>query len=70
MPFPIILEIIPSGYNGWDLSKVKTITFHNKSKAEFFAIYYTNKHDCLIKYHAGGMWLASYCKGNQIWNCY
>lgn len=70
MPFPIILEIIPSGYNGWDLSKAKTITFHNKMKAEFFSLYYTKKNDCLVRYYTGGLWLATYCKGKQIWNCF
>lgn len=70
MPFPVILEIVPSGYNGWDLSKAKRISFHNKRRAEFFAEYYTNKNDCLVRYYTGGIWIATYCSGKQIWNCY
>lgn len=70
MPFPVVLMIIPSGNNGWDLGNTKTITFNNKSKAEFFAQYYTGKNDCLVRYYTGNIWRATYCKGKQIWNCY
>ena len=70
MLFPIVLLIIPSGNNGWDLGNTKTITFHNKLKALFFARYYTDKNDCLIRYCTGGNWIATYCKGKEIWNCY
>lgn len=70
MPFPIILEIIPSGNNGWDCAKARKIIFRNKSKAEFFCMYYTGKYSCLIRYYTAGIWMATYCKGKQIWNIY
>lgn len=66
----VTLEIIPSGTNGWDLSKAKRLEFKNKKKAMYFSIYYTGKHDCLIRYYGLGIWLASYCRGKQIWNIY
>lgn len=64
------LEIIPAGNNGWNVSKSKNIIFQNKRKAEYFAMYYTRKFDCLIRYYVLGNWIASYCKGMQIWNIY
>ena len=67
---PVTLEIIPSGYNGWNVSKSKTITFQNKRRAEYFSMYYTRKVDCLIRYYSLGMWLATYCQGKKIWNIY
>ena len=66
----VTLEIIPSGNNGWDLLNAKKITFKNKQRAIYFSRYYTEKHDCLIRYYVAGIWMASYCKGNQIWNIF
>lgn len=63
----VMLEIVPSGNNGWDVSKAKTIIFKKKTRAEFFSMYYTKNHDCLIRYYACGMWVATYCKGQLIW---
>ena len=67
---PVTLEIIPAGKNGWQVAKSKKITFKNKLKAEYFSMYYTKKVDCLIRYYTLGIWMASYCKGKQIWNIY
>lgn len=67
---PVTLEIIPAGKDGWDVAKSKMITFQNKHRAEYFAKYYTRKVDCLIRYYSLNMWLATYCKGRQIWNIY
>lgn len=70
MPFPIILEIIPSGNNGWDVSKAKRIKFNNQLKAFYFCRYYTRKNDCLVRYYCGGIWRATYCKGKLIWDLF
>lgn len=66
----VTLEIIPSGNNGWDLTKSKNIRFKSELRAEYFSIYYTAKNDCLIRYYTMGQWLASYCNGREIWNAY
>ena len=70
MECEIVLEIIPSGVNGWDYLKAKTVRFKNVLRAIRFAEYYTKMHKCLIKYSAQGKWRATYCDGYQIWNCY
>lgn len=70
MKVTITLEIIPSGINGWDLSKSKKIRFKNNSRAECFARYYTKKVDCLIRWYSWGVWMATYCNGKEVWNCY
>lgn len=70
MQTPIILKIFYSGNNGWDMSKCKRIVFKNKLKADFFSRYYTKNHDCLIQYYSWGIWIASFCAGREIWNCF
>lgn len=55
---------------GWNSYPYASIPFNNERRFLFFAKYYTSKNDVLIKAFCNGQWIASYCNGKEIWNCY
>lgn len=55
---------------GWNKYSDCILTFKNERRFLFFAKYYTSKNDVLIKVYHLGQWVASYCNGEEIWNCY
>lgn len=65
--------IIPSSKTvgrGWDMSNCRIIRFRNFKKLFYFAMYYSLKHDVLIRVYIRNNWQHTYCDGNEIWNCF
>lgn len=55
---------------GWDLDNCKVLFFHNFRKLIYFAEYYSRTHDVLVEIYTDNVWFATYCKGDEICNCF
>ena len=63
--------IIPSvDMKGWNVANAVFINFRNGNRCCTFASNYSLKNHVLIRIIKNGIWIASYVKGEQIWNIY
>ena len=63
-----IAKIVYMGVNGWDDKNAVFLSFKNRAKCEYFASYYSQKNDVLVKVLQNAWWYASFVGGKEIWN--